>query len=295
MSGEAQARAGSALVETRAGYFAGSPQYVSPEQASGQLVDARSDLYSLGAVLFYLVTGRPPFLANSMLEYLTAHVSETPQGPSTLVPGIPAALDAIILRALEKRPADRYHSASEMQAALALLPKALARGARDTELLSKAPFKAEPTPVMRQAPARRPASTVLLADNERTQPEAELVTTPHASVVTGPLPVVEDSKPSVVRPAEDEGTLYQFGPGGPAEPSVVPTKGELARPAAGARVGPRQTALMSDRPVSRIELTRAKSSSPAARRPIRLVLVVCAILIVVALVLAFAIWQGAGA
>jgi predicted ATPase len=96
----------------------GTPAYMSPEQCSGGTIDARADIYSLGCLFFELLTGRPPFMADERSSLYRKHVDEPPPVPSALVPGLPPALDRIVLRALSKRPDDRYQTAGELCAAL---------------------------------------------------------------------------------------------------------------------------------------------------------------------------------
>jgi len=96
----------------------GTPHYMSPEQARGRPVDARSDLYSVGVVLFEGVTGQRPFSADSIYDLLDLHVRVPPPAPSSLRPDLPPELDRVILRALAKEPEQRFQSASELSAAL---------------------------------------------------------------------------------------------------------------------------------------------------------------------------------
>jgi eukaryotic-like serine/threonine-protein kinase len=103
---------------TQAGMVIGTAAYLSPEQAQGEAIDARSDVYSLGCVLFEMLTGRAPFTGETPLAIAYKHVRERPQPPSTVNPDVPDALDAITLKAMGKRPDDRYSSAKEMQADL---------------------------------------------------------------------------------------------------------------------------------------------------------------------------------
>ena len=96
----------------------GTASYLSPEQAQGQPVDGRSDIYSLGCVLYEMVSGRPPFLGDSPVAVASKQVLEQPIPPSTLNGDVTPELDAVILRALAKNPANRYQSAEEMRADL---------------------------------------------------------------------------------------------------------------------------------------------------------------------------------
>jgi serine/threonine-protein kinase len=111
------ARAGASEM-TETGAIMGTAQYLSPEQAQGLAVDSRSDLYAIGVILWELLTGRVPFDAESAVTIALKHVSEPPVPPAELVPGVPPALDAVVLRAMAKDPADRYQSADEFIAEL---------------------------------------------------------------------------------------------------------------------------------------------------------------------------------
>jgi eukaryotic-like serine/threonine-protein kinase len=111
------ARAGASDV-TETGSIMGTAQYISPEQAQGRPVDARSDLYSIGVVLYELLTGRVPFDAESPVSIALMQVNEAPVPPMELNPSIPPALDAVVMRALEKDPARRFADADAFIAAL---------------------------------------------------------------------------------------------------------------------------------------------------------------------------------
>ncbi|MET9777710.1 protein kinase [Streptomyces sp. NPDC006367] len=100
---------------TQTGMVVGTPQYLSPEQALGRGVDARSDLYSVGIMLFQLVTGRLPFDADSPLAIAYAHVQEEPVAASSVNRALPPAVDALIARALKKNPNERFPSAAAMR------------------------------------------------------------------------------------------------------------------------------------------------------------------------------------
>jgi len=114
--GIARAVSDSSGTATMAGTVIGTAQYLSPEQARGETADVRSDLYSVGCMLYELLIGEPPFTGDSMVSIVFQHISEPPSPPSATNRGISADIDAIVLRALAKDPADRYQSATEMKA-----------------------------------------------------------------------------------------------------------------------------------------------------------------------------------
>ncbi|MEQ4209793.1 Stk1 family PASTA domain-containing Ser/Thr kinase [Actinopolymorpha sp. B9G3] len=100
---------------TQTGAVMGTAQYLSPEQVHGQSVDARSDIYSTGCLLYELLTGQPPFVGDSPVSVAYQHVQQDARPPSTLAPHLPAVVDAITLTALQKDPGDRYQSAAQMR------------------------------------------------------------------------------------------------------------------------------------------------------------------------------------
>ena len=100
---------------TSASAVMGTAQYLSPEQARGEVVDARSDLYSTGVLLYELLVGRPPFTGESAVSIAYQHVSEMPTPPSQVDAGVSPEIDAVVLRALAKRADDRYQSATEFR------------------------------------------------------------------------------------------------------------------------------------------------------------------------------------
>src|ERR1700734_1745361 len=101
---------------TQTAQVIGTAQYLSPEQARGERVDARSDLYSTGCLLYELLTGRPPFTGDSPVAIAYQHVRENPIPPSRVDPEIPAWADSIVLKAMAKSANDRYQTAAEMNA-----------------------------------------------------------------------------------------------------------------------------------------------------------------------------------
>ncbi|MEO8359506.1 MAG: protein kinase [Vicinamibacteria bacterium] len=107
------------MAQTQTGFIVGTPPYMSPEQAIGAEVDGRSDLYSMGIVLYELFTGRLPFRADSPMSMLIHHRETIPPPPGSL--GVPQPLSDFLMKALEKRPVDRFQTAEQMDDALRLL------------------------------------------------------------------------------------------------------------------------------------------------------------------------------
>jgi eukaryotic-like serine/threonine-protein kinase len=120
------ARVRASDIRTQTGSILGSPKYLSPEQAAGQSADFRSDIFSLGVVLHELAAGEPPFSASSVAQLLQQITTATPRPPSAANRSIPAVLDLIVAKALDKQPDGRYQSAAEfaadVRACLAQLP-----------------------------------------------------------------------------------------------------------------------------------------------------------------------------
>jgi serine/threonine protein kinase len=116
--GIARALADNAATVTATSAVIGTAQYLSPEQARGESVDARSDVYSTGCLLYELLVGHPPFTGDSPVAVAYQHVRENPRIPSTENPAIPPALDSIVMKSLAKNPLNRYQTAGEMRADL---------------------------------------------------------------------------------------------------------------------------------------------------------------------------------
>jgi serine/threonine-protein kinase len=113
--GIARAVADGQAAVTQTAAVIGTAQYLSPEQARGEAVDARSDVYAAGCVLFELLTGEPPFTGDSPVAVAYQHVREDPKPPSAVNPRVNPALDAVVLKAMAKGAANRYQSAAEMR------------------------------------------------------------------------------------------------------------------------------------------------------------------------------------
>ncbi len=160
------ARAGASQM-TEVGSIMGTAQYLSPEQARGAPVTAASDLYSVGIVLYELLTGQVPFSGDSAIEIAMKHLNETPRPPSSLRPELTPELDQVVLRALAKNPEDRYQASEEFSADLdrveAGIPIAPATSAAATAILSggfetTATQVIPPTETARQLPPTQPVA-----------------------------------------------------------------------------------------------------------------------------------------
>src|SRR5205085_8918877 len=160
------ARSGASQM-TEVGSIIGTAQYLSPEQARGSPVDQRSDVYSVGIVLYEMLTGTVPFTGDTPLEIAMKHLSEVPVPPSELRDDVPEDLDMVTLRALAKDSEDRYQTAEEMDADLARLARGLGVSAETAEAatsvlagagISGAPTIIAPRPT-KVAPPAPPART----------------------------------------------------------------------------------------------------------------------------------------
>lgn len=156
--GIARAIADSGNSVTQTAAVIGTAQYLSPEQARGDAVDARSDVYSLGCVLYEILTGEPPFTGDSPVAVAYQHVREDPVPPSKRHEGISADLDAVVLKALAKNPENRYQTAAEMRADLVRVhngeppeaPKVLTDAERSSLMSSAAGHGPRTDPLPRQ-------------------------------------------------------------------------------------------------------------------------------------------------
>jgi hypothetical protein len=141
---------------TQTGTVTGTPRYLSPEQAQHLPIDGRSDLYSLGVVLYEMLAGRPPFAGDSIVELALQHMRDTPVPPREIRPSISDASNAIVMKALAKDPNDRFGSAAEMRGALLSALSASNSASDDT-----APNPViEPRPTSVPAPAREPVAAM---------------------------------------------------------------------------------------------------------------------------------------
>jgi serine/threonine-protein kinase len=141
-----------ALELTSTGQFMGTPSYVSPEQLATQPLDGRSDLFSLGAVLYFMLTGRVAFDGGTIPATLALVTFRDPEPPSRVTPGLPPGVDELVARALAKNPADRHASALELAEDLedvagGRLPRHLSRRRRETAGTMASPARAPETPL----------------------------------------------------------------------------------------------------------------------------------------------------
>src|SRR5207253_6865566 len=148
------ARAGVSQM-TEAGSIIGTAQYLSPEQAKGAPVDQTSDLYSVGVVLYELLTGVVPFSGDTPVEIAMKHLSSAPEPPSVKRAEIPRELDLVVLRALAKDPGDRYQSAEEMDADLARVAQGVAVSPATEEAATAIIARPPPTAVTEITPRTR--------------------------------------------------------------------------------------------------------------------------------------------
>ncbi len=152
--GIARAVADTSATMTQTAAVIGTAQYLSPEQARGETVDARSDVYSAGCLLYELLVGRPPFIGESPVSVAYQHVRENPVPPSQLDSMVTPEIDAIVLKSLAKDPDDRYQSAREMKADIA---RVLA-GEQTTAMVPRVvPEEQIPTRIVAPVPPAPPA------------------------------------------------------------------------------------------------------------------------------------------
>ena len=144
---------------TKTGTIVGTPEYMSPEQAEGEDIDHRTDIYSLGVVLFKMLTGRVPFSRSTPHAVLIAHMTQEPPSISSISPGLPAPLEAVVRKALAKNVDERYTRASELArdfdlAARGQMPPGLVRRSRPRAEAAPPPPPPEATVVTAQPPAK---------------------------------------------------------------------------------------------------------------------------------------------
>jgi serine/threonine protein kinase len=249
--GIARALSDSRLTQT--GTHMGTPAYMSPEQAEGETVDARTDLYSLGIVLYEMLTGRVPFQADTPAAVLYKQVHATPPPPSSSNPALSKAVEAVVLRALDKDKTKRYQHGSEMADALAR--------ATTTQVVHKTPVP--PIPPVWYNKALLPVgllalvALIWLAIGHRQAPVVVPTATPPAvaTVTTAPptsTPVPTATRPPPTKAPSSTATAIPTSTSIPtATPAVAPSRTRTTRPTAAASSTPtrRPTAKPSPTPM----------------------------------------------
>lgn len=192
---------------TRTGVFMGTPEYISPEQASAERVNGRSDLYSLGIVTYEMITGAVPF-SGSTLQIIVAHVQHEPPPPSSFAPELPREIDRVLARILAKQPADRFGSGAAFTSALRIVARKnlipIATAVQLAELTTPRTSSGQETVLLGQTPSSMPAAPLAVSarppsTNEPTQVgESPLIEAPLAPR-RRPLParprIVEEEPP----------------------------------------------------------------------------------------------------
>jgi len=211
---------------TGTGEILGTASYMSPEQARGQPLDARSDIYSLGAMAYEMLTGLVPFRGGNALDVITAHLEQRPEPVRRLAPQVPLAADAMVLKMLAKAPEDRYASMEAVVRALRAIPETT--GKRSTKPWT--PMRDLPSPVsqageLEPAPPPRAADAGAPEEDERT---AVLQSARRARRRVGEWPTLPASAPVVAHasPASiTSSTEPQHGPN-----DTIETKSRSRKP-----------------------------------------------------------------
>jgi eukaryotic-like serine/threonine-protein kinase len=157
------ARAADDASLTQSGVVAGTPAYMSPEQAEGKQVDTRSDLFSLGSVLYAMCAGHPPFRAESAVAVLRRVCDDTPRPLREVNPAVPAWLEALVAKLQAKKPADRFASAAEVATELSRQLAKLQSGTGSSEAVPAVPQSPPPKPARRRNLRRWAAAALALA------------------------------------------------------------------------------------------------------------------------------------
>jgi len=220
-------------VLTRVGSLVGTPDYMSPEQCIGTAVDARSDVYACGVLLFQLVTGKVPFTGGSPIDVMMQHCDKPPPAPSSLLPGINPRLEKLILRAMAKAASDRPESARALGDELAALLPELGRTSRPVPaapgsgpkaadlpgLPSAVAISAERAPARSEVKAARDESPVTMRSpaTERGEAFASTIEATPEEVAAARAPVVRvalpEPRPSPLADTEPVPTVAAQAPG----------------------------------------------------------------------------------
>jgi serine/threonine-protein kinase len=209
---------------TTQGIVVGTPEYMSPEQGRGVELDARSDLYAVGVMLYLMLAGKLPFQGESPLQILLKHVTDEPQPPSNHNPGVHPGLEAVCLRALRKAPDDRFASAREMRAALQVALKPETRsGHSDVPTSYAAPAARDPSEshVVTRPRAPTLAAPVTLSALPEGLPDSALAdddllpagsSTAPTTPTEGPPPAMSPARTRVIDVVEPTGSMSSPSP-----------------------------------------------------------------------------------
>jgi tRNA A-37 threonylcarbamoyl transferase component Bud32 len=210
---------------TSVGSVVGTPSYMSPEQCQGLVIDARSDLYACGILLYQLVCGRPPFMDDDAVAVMIAHVREVPLPPSQRVPGLSPEVERVILKALAKGPKERHQNAAELEADLSAVLASLEGGT--VAATSPPPPAVEAAPEPAPAAFRAPAPPRLGAPAAPKGPPL-----PGVRPMARPAGASAPAKATVPAPAAPRPPLgvprFPLGPAAPGP--AAPRAGASARP-----------------------------------------------------------------
>jgi len=221
-------------LKTNTGMLVGTPAYMSPEQCRGlSTIDHRSDIYSLGCVLFHLLTGRPPFEGEGPGDILSSHIREHAPAPSALAPGISPGVDALVSRCLAKSPDDRYSRMLDVAAAISDL---LQVTAQDAPVGERPPHM---LPTTRVSTAGMPTTLSASASQFRTGPGLGAATRARRLWITGAFVAVAAvvgiaivaAKGSAPPQVATAGAMREPEQGSPDAPSEPPPGQAVARPA----------------------------------------------------------------
>ena len=249
------AKLGAAGTVTAAHSVLGTPQYMAPEQAQAEAVDARADLYALGVVLYELLAGRPPFEGGSVSSLIYRHIHEAPPPLSEVAAPrpIPAALEAAVMRLLEKRPEDRFQSAREVQTALA-------EWIRTAGPEAEAPRQPVPPPS-----GRPPAPSTLLSPPHTGRRRAVALAMVVLAAAVGVGLALALNRPTPVMPLEPQ-VLTVAAPPTP-EPSIVPPTAAPASTAAPAATAAPEPTTAPPPAAARVGAARRPVSAPQSVPP----------------------------
>ena len=165
---------------TTAGFLVGTPEYMSPEQGRGEKLDARSDLYSVGVVLYEILAGQPPFEAENAIGVVLRHITEAPVAPSQVAPGVDPRLEGVCMRAMRKPREERYQSAREMRSDL--------RAAMEGRPMQHSSPDMQSARILTSTPAPATAATIEMELPSRPRILDEAGSKPTFAGTTAPVP-----------------------------------------------------------------------------------------------------------